>query len=56
MENFKIYARLIFLWPIKVFTNKKGNQSEILNLQFGDDTGSIMCTVFGDNASRFEKL
>jgi len=27
MQNFKIIARLLFIWPIKMITNKKGNQS-----------------------------
>lgn len=31
-------------------------QSELLNLEFGDETGTIMCTVFGDNAGKYKGL
>lgn len=44
------------MWPIKIITNKKGTQSELLNLEFGDDSGTIMCTVFGDKASKYSTL
>jgi ssDNA-binding replication factor A large subunit len=42
--------------PIKTFTTKKGNQSELINLDFGDETAMITCTVFGENATRYSTL
>lgn len=56
MENFRIVARLLFIWPIKTFMNKKGVQSELLNMEFADETGAIMCTVFGESSNRYCNL
>lgn len=42
--------------PIKTYTNKKGNLSELINLEFGDSSGRIMATAFGEAATRFSTL
>jgi len=42
--------------PVKSFINKKGAQSELLNMEFGDETGMITCTAFGDTATKYSTI
>ena len=32
MEDFKLLVRVLFVYPIKTITNKKGNQTDLLNI------------------------
>jgi len=54
MENWTILVRVLFVYPIKTFINKKGVESSLLKITVGDSSGTIECTMFGEAAQRFE--
>jgi ssDNA-binding replication factor A large subunit len=54
MENFVLLVRVIFVFPVKTFINKKGVESCLLNILVGDKSGTIECTMFGELVQRFE--
>ena len=47
MENFVLLVRILFVFPVKNFINKKGVESCLLNILVGDKSGTIECTMFG---------
>ncbi len=53
MNNWVILIRVLFVKPIKNFINKKGVESSLLNIEIGDNSGTIECTMFGEVAQRF---
>ena len=54
MENFVVLSRVLFVFPVKNFINKKGVESSLLNIMVGDKSGTIECTMFGEMVQRFE--
>jgi ssDNA-binding replication factor A large subunit len=54
MENWNILVRVLFVYPVKNFINKKGVESSLLKITVGDHSGTIECTMFGETAQRFE--
>ena len=54
MENFVIQVRVLFVFPMKTFINKKGVESSLRSIEVGDKSGTIDCTMFGDVAQKFD--
>ena len=54
MENWAILVRVLFVYPMKSFINKKGVESSVLKITVGDSSGTMECTMFGETAQRFE--
>ena len=52
--KWSIQVRVLFVFPMKTFINKKGVESFLKNIEIGDKSGTIECTMFGDVAQKFD--